>query len=221
MVRDERLPRTFAALIALTAWTGLILQFEASVTQHPSIVAAFWDMARFFTMITNAALAVTFTGIASGTPCCTHPRALTGLTLSILLVGIVYNLLLQGTDTLVGHEVQANILLHRAAPTLALIYWFACVRKGHLGHRDPLLWSIYPIAYLAYALARAAAGDGYAYPFIDPAGQGWSGVAVTVTGIALGFMGAGYALFWIDRKLATGGRSNAVTGVPSYSPGGR
>jgi hypothetical protein len=213
MVRDDKTPRIFAALIALVAWTGLALQFDASWNQASSVVEAFWTLFGFFTVLTNLMVAAIFTSIAIGRPYCAHPRMLTGLTLSILFVGIVYWLLLEDGDTLVGHEVQATFLLHKAAPAIVTLYWLGCVRKGKVGHRDPLLWAIYPIAYLIYAMARAAAGDSYAYPFIDPTQQGWSGVTLNILAIAIGFLCAGYGLFWLDRRLAVR-RSSLITVLP-------
>jgi hypothetical protein len=202
MARDDRAPRAFAALIALLACAGLILQFDATLTQSVSVPRALWSMLGFFTTITNVIAAIFFTHVATHGSCCAHPRKLTGLTLSTLLVGIVYRFVLQGSDVLVGPEVQANILLHQTVPIMTALYWLGCVRKGYVGRHDPLLWAIYPAAYLVFALMRATAGDAYAYPFIDPAGQGWSGVAINVITIAAGFLAAGYGMLWLDRKLA-------------------
>jgi len=202
MTPESTAPRVFAGLIALTSAVGIILQLNAELMRDPSIFDALWTSFRFFTVITNLAVAIIFASLAANRPCCAGPRTLTGLTLSILLVGIVYQLLLADGDTLIGTEVQATVLLHKAAPLLVLLYWLGLVRKGHVGHHDPLLWSIYPIAYLLYALARGGTDGDYAYPFIDPTSEGWSGVGMNVAGIAAGFLVAGYLLVWMDRKLA-------------------
>lgn len=205
MIQHRQTAHILAALIALTAGAGLLLQFIALLTSH-SVPGTLWVMSRFFTITTNLAIVLIFTGIALGRPRFSQPRLLAGLTLSILLVGVVYGLLLQGVMIPKGLGIPANFLMHKVTPVLVPLYWLGFVSKGAVRRIDPLLWAGYPFAYLFYALARGLGGDRYAYPFIDPAQHGWHSVAITVTVIAAGFLVAGYGLFWLDRRLAARGR---------------
>lgn len=194
--------RAFAALIAIIAAIGLAMQFDTILASNGSIGVSLWIFLRFFTITTNLAIAVTFAIIASDGRTWPSPRLIAGLTLAILLVGIVYGVLLQGRAKPPEHNVVADLLLHKAMPVLVPLFWLRCVPKGLLRPIDPLLWAAYPFGYLLYALARGLGGDRYAYFFIDPTKQGWAGVATYVVVIALGFILCGYALTWADRRLA-------------------
>ena len=84
--------------------------------QH-DLGATLWVLARFFTIITNLLLAVVMTGVAVGRK--VSPFLLGGVTLAILLVGVVYATLLQGLHQLQGGALVADVLLHKASPVVA------------------------------------------------------------------------------------------------------
>lgn len=193
--------RVLAGLIALVAWAGLVLQFNASSALTGSAGAAMLVMLRYFTVITNLVLAAVFTGFALGRPGCGKPFVLGGVTLSILLVGIISGLLLRGLVELNGGARVADILLHQATPILTAFFWLACVPKGTLRRRDPLLWSLFPLAYLGYALIGGELDGIYPYPFINVAQLGWARTGLNCAMIASGFILAGYAVIWLDARL--------------------
>lgn len=198
------LARIAAAAVALVAWTGLGIQLQASAAHHDgSLGAALWAMLRFFTIIANLLLALQFGAIALGSARAAAPRLLGGMTLTILLVGAVYMLLLRGLeDELNAGVALVGVLLHEATPALAALFWLAFARKGRLGRADPLRWTALPLAYLGYALARGAVEGTYPYPFIDVASIGWARTLANSAAIAAGFVAAGYALVGVDRLLA-------------------
>jgi hypothetical protein len=195
--------RTVAGLIALTAWIGIGVHFQALADGPESWPVAVWTLLRFFTITTNLLVAVVFTAVATGSAFAT-PWLLAGTLLNILLVGVVYGLLLQGLQDLTGGSQLANILLHRVTPILASAFWILFVRKGTLRWRDPFLWTLYPLGYLVYALARGAIEARYPYPFIDLGEIGWPQTLLNSATIALAFVIAGAALVGLDRRL--GGR---------------
>ena len=198
------LVRIAAAAVALAAWVGLAIQLQASAANHGSVGAALWAMLRFFTVISNLLLALLFGAIVLGHVRVATPRVLGGMTLTILLVGAVYALLLRGQAELNDGVALVGVLLHEATPVLTALFWLAFAPKGHLGRGDPLRWTALPLAYLGYALARGAADGAYPYPFLDVAAIGWGQVLVTSLAIAVAFVAAGYALVAVDRLL--GGR---------------
>jgi len=211
--------RAFAGLIALVAWAGLVVQFGASTAALGSPAAAAWHLARFFTILTNVALAVAFTGTALGKPACGGPGLLGGLTLSILLVGAVYSLLLAGTQVLTGGDRYANVVMHYAMPILAPLFWLLYVPKGHLRARDPLIWAAYPLAYLAYVLARGGVDGTYPYFFLDVGKIGWAAAMANAAGISAGFLLAGYLIVGLDRRLAKAAPA-AMPPMEPAPPGG-
>jgi hypothetical protein len=194
--------RIAAAPIALTAWAGLLVQWQASIAITGSAGAALWAMLRFFTILANLLVAIHFSALALGSGRAARPFQLGGTTLAILLVGIVYALLLRGLLELSAGARLADTLLHMATPVLVPLWWLAFAPKGGLRARDPLLWALLPLAYFPYALARAAMDGRYPYPFVDLSRLGWGQVLLNALAIAAGFVLAGWLLVRLDRALA-------------------
>jgi hypothetical protein len=126
------------------------------------------------------------------------PEVLGGLTLSIILVGVVYYGLLQGLHHLTGQAQVANILLHRVSPIGMTLWWLLFAPRGRLKWNAPWLWVSYPILYFIYVLGRGQLDGRYPYPFIDVGHLGWMQVALNAGGIAVGFILAGFLLVRID-----------------------
>jgi hypothetical protein len=179
-------------------WTGIALQFWASFTfRHYDLLLTLWTLARFFTIISNLALAVAMTAVAVGKRL--TPTLLGGLTLAILLVGIVYATLLRGLHPLSGLPLIANFLLHTVSPIAIAAYWLFFVPRGQLRWSAPWSWTLFPLAYFVYALARGQLDNHYPSPFIDVGKLGWQQVVLNAAGIAFLFILAGLALVWVDR----------------------
>lgn len=193
-----------AGAIALAAWVGLAVQFAASFARDGSVPHTVWVMLRYFTVITNLLLALVLSGVALGRPRAGAPWAVGGVTLAILLVGVVYNLLLRDLIELSGGAMIANVLLHQVTPVLGVVFWLAYAPKGALRLVHPLIWALLPLAYFAYALARGAAEGVYAYPFMDVSKIGWLATGVNALAMAAGFLVAGYVVVWLDGRLARG-----------------
>ena len=198
--------RLGAALVAIVCWAGLAIQFSATYGNAQDVGLTLWVLSRFFTIITNLLVAVTMTAVAIGRRA--SPVILGGLTLAIVLVGVVYFTLLQGLHILSGPALLADFLLHKASPALMLLWWLLFAPRGRLRRDAPWWWSAYPVCYFAYALARGQVEQRYPYPFIDLGELGWVQVALNAGGIALGFLAAGFALVWIDSWRPLGSRPN-------------
>lgn len=192
--------RFAAALIALAAIVGIAIQAQVRLAISGSLPETIWILARYFTVLTNVLVAVVFGLITFGVR--VSPRLVGGTVLAILLVGAVYEILLAGLLELSGGSAIANILLHRITPIAAPLFWLAFTPKGTLRWIDPLLWALYPVVYLVYALIRGYIEGLYAYPFIDVAANGPFQVAVSVTIIAAAFLACGTLVVWLDRRLA-------------------
>jgi hypothetical protein len=200
-MRFSRSARILAALVALAAWVGLIVQFDASFTLMHSAAGALSAMLRYFTIVTNILVAIVFTLIAIGTP--RIAPSLMGCTvLAIVLVGIIYALLLRGLVELSGGAKLADLLLHSATPLLVPLFWLAFAPKGGLRWHDPLVWMAMPLAYFIYALIRVQIDGIYAYPFMNAAEIGWARTMLNALVIAVGFLIAGVALVWLDQRMA-------------------
>ena len=197
------MPRIAAAIVALVAWIGIAVQFQATHANADSVAEALWILLRYFTILTNFIVALTMTAIAFGRRLL--PSFIGGIMVAILLVGITYVTLLRGLLELSGGALLADTLLHKVTPLLVPAWWLLFADKGKLRWRDPAIWALYPLAYFPYALARGAAEGKYAYPFMDVTGLGWPAVALNAIIMASAFLVGGAALVMLDLRL--GGRS--------------
>ena len=118
--------------------------------------------------------------------------------LYVVVAGILWNLLL--TDYSMGYT-PANILLHIVVPVLAAVDWLA-VGHGRCVVRwwQPLLWLIYPAAYLMLALVVLnGAGRRAPYYFLDPGSVGIAVVTVNVGFLAAFILALGYGISAVGR----------------------
>jgi hypothetical protein len=201
MTASSQNRRLFAAAIALVAWIGLGTQLDTSYALVGALPDTLWVMLRYYTVIANLLVAILFTAIALGGLRIASPFNLAGVTIAIILVGVVYNLLLRGMLELSGGAKVADIINHSITPILVPFYWLFLGEKGHLKGRDPFLWALLPLFYFGYALARAAIEGVYAYPFMNVAKLGWGQTLLTAMVMAFCFLIGGYVLVWLDRKM--------------------
>ncbi|RWP44232.1 MAG: hypothetical protein EOR05_25985 [Mesorhizobium sp.] len=194
--------RLLALIICLSACAGIGLELSTLTRGGASMLGSLWVLIGYFTILTNGLVAAVFGAVALLGERFDHPRLVARGAAVMALVGVIFALLLQGLRTLAGATTEANFLLHQLNPVLVVLFWLLFTRKGTLSWRDPLLWALYPLVYLAYALARGAAEGKYAYPFIDVSANGWVGAMSNAVVIALGFVAAAEALVLIDRMLA-------------------
>lgn len=194
----SRISRGLAGVIALAALIGVGAQFHASLGLLGTVAETVWVELRFFTIIANLLVAVVFGGIAGGRPGFVTPSLLGGLTLAILLVGVVYGLRLDGLVELSGGDKVADLLLHKVTPVLVALWCLAFAPKGGLTRRDPWIWAILPLAYFAYALIRGRVEGVYAYPFLDLAKLGWLRMGAEAALMGAAFMATGFVLVGLD-----------------------
>jgi hypothetical protein len=204
------MPRIAAALLALICWVALGLRTAATNAATHDLLATLWILARFFTITTTLAVAVAMTWVASGKRL--SDFLLGGLALATLLVGIVYAILLAKLYHLTGIALAADILMHKVAPVGVSLYWLAFAPHGRLRWKAPLWWSLYPIAYFAYAIARGAIDGRYPYPFMDVGKIGLGATLLNAAIIAAAFIAAGEGLVWLDRHVLGRGPRLAKAG---------
>ena len=185
-----------AAIVALICWAGLAIQFSATYATQQDFVTTLWVLVRFFTVLTNLALAIIMTWVAIGRR--VSPFLLGGITLAIILVGVVYMTLLRGLLDLSGGALLADTLLHKVSPVAMALWWLLFAARAKLKRSDPIWWAAYPLAYFAYALVRGHYEGRYPYPFMDVGKLGPVQTAINAGGIAMAFILAGFALVWID-----------------------
>jgi hypothetical protein len=121
--------------------------------------------------------------------------------LCIAVTGIVYHLVLAGSDDLHGWAAVTNFLLHTAAPVLGVLGWLLF---GPRGLTDPRIvaWSIvYPLLWLVFTLIRGEFVGFYPYPFVDVSEHGYGRVLLNCLLVAVLFLALAAGATYLDRRL--------------------
>jgi hypothetical protein len=203
--------RALAGLISLVAVVSLVLQFWVFVLltreQGGHFGHAIWVFLSFFTILTNAIIALGCLFWARGHWPRRWPAAETtlgGLAMSIALVGAIYHSLLSKLWNPVGLHFVADQGLHTVVPLLFLVFWALYVPKSGLTLRHALVWLLYPAGYLVYALARGALDGWYPYPFLHAGQLGYVRVLINALALTACFYLAGLALVLVAKRLPPG-----------------
>ncbi len=193
--------RYAAAALALVAWFGVLLQLLLSIQlAHANgklIVDGLVIYFGYFTVLCNIFVALLasarVTAKRTQEPhCLTRETTLGCATTAIVLVGLGYHLLLRKIWDPQGWQWLADVVLHYVIPLMTLTYWLLLRHSQRLPAWLPLAWCVYPVAYLAYALARGAWLNSYPYPFIDVSVLGYSRMLLNGIGLLVAFIVVGY-----------------------------
>ena len=202
--------KRFVAAAALAGWAGLVIQqyliFYSRWESGASLMGGLVNFFSFFTVLTNtlAVVVLSYALVRRDSPAKRFflaPGISSGITVSILVVGLAYNLLLRHLWQPEGFQFIADELLHDVMPVLFFIYWWQCVPKGNLHLRHIAGWVIYPLVYFAYVLLRGDLLGQYQYPFIDVGTLGYPQVFVNAGGILAGFVAIAGAVVGLDKLI--------------------
>lgn len=204
---NDRLARGTALAIALGALVGMLPPLGQAMERGDGVIAALWGLARFFTIWTNALVALVFGLIALRGRRAVAPVWLGAVVLAIMLVGLVFNLMLGQIAQPSWWMRIGDSLHHHAAPLAVPLWWLIFADHGKLGWRAPWLWALYPLGYSGYILVRAAmespaAPRRYPYFFLDVDALGWAAALAYMAGIAAAFVLLGHGFVALDRWLA-------------------
>ena len=198
-------------LLACLAWFSVLLQLVLSVqlaiTNGKPAVQGLVAYFGFFTVLTNlfVALVLTVPALAASTSAgrfFSRSSVQACAATSIALVGLAYHLLLRHVWDPEGWQWVADVLLHYVMPVLFCLYWlWEAVGKRDLRWWAPLVASVYPLIYLAYALARGLWVGSYPYPFIDVNVLGYATVLRNALGLLVGFVLMGYGLRAVGQRV--------------------
>jgi hypothetical protein len=187
-------------LVSVIAWLGVLLQLYLSIrlalAGGKSLVDGLVAFFGYFTVLTNI-----FVALASTLPFMFGRSRMgrwfgTGMVLgcattAIVLVGAVYHVILRNLWEPKGLQWVADLTLHYTVPMALFIYWIRFPPSQKLPFWAPLAWCLYPIIYLAYALARGEVIGSYPYHFIDVANLGYSKVLLNSLGLLVIYVAMG------------------------------
>lgn len=202
--------KRFVAAAALAGWIGLVIQqyliFYSRFTSGASLLGGLVNFFSFFTVLTNT-LAVVVLSYAlvpresAARRFFLAPKVSSGIAVSIVVVGLAYNLLLRHLWSPTGFQFIADELLHDVMPLLFVVYWWRWVPKGRLRILHIGGWVIYPLVYFAYVLLRGDLLGQYQYPFIDVSTLGYPQVFVNAGGLLAGFVLIALLVVGLDKVL--------------------
>ncbi|MCH4209135.1 Pr6Pr family membrane protein [Bifidobacterium sp.] len=171
-------------------------------------------MFRYFTNLSNAAAILYFVCalLAMLAPAYRPGRRILWrplknmLMMGLLVTMLIAQVLLNGIWT--DGKVNPSLLfLHLLTPLMMLLDWLFFDAKGVMRWWEPVVWLLWPFAYLVVTLVLAPISpirmeDGkyaeYPYGFIDVAALGPVRVAVNVVVLLVLFIILGYIIFGID-----------------------
>ena len=195
-------------LMAIVGWSGLVIQLDlvllARWTSGASLLGGLVNFFSFFTVLTNTLVAVVLTCVATRQPSkgqtfFLQPWVSSGIAVSIIVVGVAYNVLLRQLWQPQGLQWLANELLHDVMPVLFTLYWWFYVPKGSLRVGHIGVWVLYPALYFAYTLLRGHLLGVYPYPFIDVEKLGYAQAFINACGVLAGFVLVALIIVAVDR----------------------
>lgn len=194
--------------MAALAWFGLGLQLLLSlrlvVAQGGTLLGGLVVYLGYFTVLTNLLMALSLSlallrPTSAAGRWCRRPGVATAVAVSIALVGLTYHLLLRHVWDPQGLQKVADVTLHYALPLLGVLHWWLAVPPARMAWHAPLAWSLWPLAYLGYALLRGLWLGTYPYPFIDVAALGYPHTLLNALGLWAVFLLVGAAFVAVAR----------------------
>jgi hypothetical protein len=201
------LAATFRILVAIAAATGVAI--DLTLGSPPRVLS-------YFAIQSSLLVVVVFVASAwrAWTAHRPLPGAVTGgILLYVSITGLVYHLILVNQSSvfsmtgdgtpLTGWQAVANQLLHTVTPIAAAADWLLLTRPAPLALRHAATWLLYPLAYLAFSLARGAmmppgTPARYLYPVIDVDQHGYPGVLANALLLGLAFYALAILLVALD-----------------------
>jgi hypothetical protein len=203
-------PKHKALVIALAAmaWVGVLLQLfitlDSTIHNGKGVLGGIVSFLGYFTILTNLLVCTSLT-MPWIAPASTAGRFFSrsdvtaGVATSIVFVSLAYYFLLRNVWNPQGPQLLANVLMHYVTPVLYLLYWWFYFPKGALRWTYPLIWGLYPTAYLIYVLIRGTIIGNYPYGFVDPLAIGYQRTMINAVGLLFAFIALGLVLVTIGR----------------------
>ncbi|GLQ91877.1 Pr6Pr family membrane protein [Dyella acidisoli] len=201
--------KPLAVLIALLAWFGAGLQLYLSLRLTDSMgmnttqgLAIYFG---YFTVLTNilVGMATTWPLVLSASALgrfFVQPMAIGWVATSIAFVGVSYFVLLRHVWNPQGLQLVADVLMHYVVPSLVVLYSLFTLHRVALRWTAPLWWSLYPVIYFAYVLARGVIIGSYPYHFIDASQLGYALTLRNAAALWVAFLVLSYVLMLLWRR---------------------
>lgn len=207
-IEHTKRTRVAAGLLGAVVWANLLVILGHSLVETVqaggSVLAVLIELTSYFTIWTNAAVALTLTVplVWSDTRLgrfFRRPDVTTAVAASITFVMITYHVLLSHLVNPEGIALLTDTLSHYLVPVLFVGYWWVVSPKETLRWRDPLIWLSYPLVYQIHVLIRGALTGFYPYPFVDVNQLGYASVLQNTLGTGAAFVAISLAFVALGR----------------------
>ena len=195
---------------ATLGWFALLLQFYltmgSSLAAGRSVPGAVIFYFSFFTILTNFLIAAQLSSLL-WLPQTRLGRWFSRATVQaasatyIVIVAGTYSLLLRNVWDPQGLQKLADVLLHDVVPLVYVGYWLFFATKHGLRRSDALRWMVYPLAYLAYSLARGGITGEYPYPFLNASALGYERTLINAAMLTGAFLVVAWGVIFLGRWL--------------------
>lgn len=167
--------RFLAGLISAVALLSVLLRMGAAQAETGGGVLLLWSLAADYAVLTALLVAWLLGAAALGVDM--NARQIGALTAWALAGGAIYlaGFRAEGLDPKL--RTIADLGLYGATPLLTGLFWLLYARKSSLNMDDVSAWLVWPAAFAAYALLRAALTGGAGSPYAD-ASQSATGPAL-------------------------------------------
>jgi hypothetical protein len=178
--------RLTALAAAVILWAALGLQLHLALAPHAAGAAAVLQTARHllstsFAILTTLLAALSLTLALVGPAGMPWANVMSALAVALTVVAGLHQAA-PGPLPVALLPRLAGIALYDAAPGLFVIYWLLFVPKGRAPWIAPLVWLVYPAAWMGWAFYRGA-------------GQ----APLHAAGTLVVFLSAGIAFYALDR----------------------
>jgi hypothetical protein len=176
--------RLLGTCIAVMGISALAAQYYLTLqTKEISTAEITLRYFTYFTILTNLIVFVYFISLLRSPAhgwriFAERPDVSAGVTLYILVVGLVYQVALRHIWNPTGLQRIVDELLHTVIPFLVLVYWIAFASKKGLTWRALPRWLIYPLLYVLIVMVRGLSSGWYPYYFINIDTLGWTQVMI-------------------------------------------
>lgn len=191
--------RSIAAILAVCGWASLVASVVMNAAKLPSgtslaaVGAIVWDLARYFTILTNTLMALAMTASALQWRRGGH-RFQGAVALYAALLCLLYHFLLGGAHGPLSWWLVIDLAHHYVLPAAVVLFWLAFESRQALAWGDVLRWLLYPLAYIVYMLIRGRWTGHYPYTILDPHRIGVWGMFSTCLMLTGAFLLGGFTL---------------------------
>jgi hypothetical protein len=201
--------KRIATIVAFAITFGVLvfqifLTVNARLANGDSLVGALIFYFTFFTILSNLMVAAVYLSDLVAwrwLDWWRTPWVRGMMAAAIVLVMIVYHVLLLGLVQMDIWFTIADRTLHYVDPTMYALWWLLFQQHGKLRWSDLPRMLVYPLIYVAWAMARGAVVNEYPYPFLAANKLGYPQVILNGLGVLAGFVLLYALAIGIDRAL--------------------